>query len=91
MAKQCGIYDPKNACKCSKQINYCIEVDWFKPNELKFADKGLIDAAKQEIETIMSDSAIFLSHPNYFTPDSILKGIKSLLNEGKFPLLTSEN
>jgi RNA polymerase sigma factor (sigma-70 family) len=91
MAKQCGIYDPKNTCRCSKQINYCIEVDWFKPNALKFADKGQINQVKQEIETILNDAAIFHSHPDYLPPKRILINLRSLLDEGKFPLLTSEN
>jgi hypothetical protein len=91
MAKQCGIYNPQNPCRCKKHITYCIEVDWFKPNELKFADKGQIERVKGEIETIMNDAAIFQSHPNYSAPDSILDNIKSLLNNRKFPLLTSDN
>ena len=91
MARQCGIYDPKNPCRCSKQINYCIEVEWFKPESLSFADKGNVKRMKQEIEKAMSDSAIFHSHPNYATPDSILKGIKSLLCNDNFPLLMKEN
>jgi RNA polymerase sigma factor (sigma-70 family) len=91
MAKQCGIYDPKNPCRCKQHINYCIEVDWFKPNALKFANKGRIEEVKQEIETIMNDAVIFQSHPNYLTPDSILDNIKTLLNNGKFSLLTNDN
>lgn len=91
MAKQCGIYDPNNPCRCSKQINYCIEVDWFKPNSLKFADKGQVEQTKQEIEAIMNDAAIFQSHPNYYAPNQILDNIKTLLNNGKFSLITNEN
>jgi RNA polymerase sigma factor (sigma-70 family) len=91
MAKQCGIYDPKNACRCSKQISYCMEVDWFQPTKLKFADKGQVNNTKQEIEMIMNDSAIFQSHPNYNAPENILNQIKILLHSGKFPLLTSKN
>jgi RNA polymerase sigma factor (sigma-70 family) len=91
MAKQCGIYDHKNPCRCKQHINYCIEVDWFKPTALKFADKGQINQAKQEIETILNDAAIFHSHPDYISPNRILDNIKSLLNSGGFSLLTSEN
>jgi RNA polymerase sigma factor (sigma-70 family) len=91
MAKQCGIYDPKNSCRCKQHINYCIEVDWFKPNSLKFADKGEVAQVKKEIETIMDDTAIFQSHPNYSTPKSILDNIKLLLNNANFTLLTRDN
>jgi RNA polymerase sigma factor (sigma-70 family) len=91
MAKQCGIYDPKNPCRCKQHINYCIEVDWFEPNALKFADKGEVEQVKQEIETIMNDAAIFQSHPKYSTPDDILYNIKALLNNGKFTLLANDD
>lgn len=91
MAKQCGIYDPNNPCRCKQQINYCIEVDWFKPKNLKFADKGQVNQAKREIESIMDDAAIFQSHPNYNPPDQILDNIKTLINNGKFNLLTSDH
>ena len=91
MAKQCGIYDPRNPCRCKQHINYCIEVDWFQPNALKFADKGQVKQVKQEIETILQDAAIFHSHPDYTPPGNILVNIKSLLNTGKFPLLMSDN
>ena len=91
MARQCGIYDPKNPCRCKKQISYCIEVDWFKPNALKFADKGKVEVVRNEIELIMNEAAIFQSHPDYVPPHKILDNIKSLLYNGEFTLLSSGN
>jgi RNA polymerase sigma factor (sigma-70 family) len=88
MAKQCGLFDPNNPCRCSKHISYCIEVDWFQPNKLKFADKGQVDKTKQEIEMIMNDSAIFQSHPNYNAPNEILDNIKTLFKSGQYDILT---
>ena len=85
MARQCGIYDHKNPCRCSQHINYCVEVDWFKPDKLKFADKGSVVKMKNEIETFMSDTAIFHSHPDYKTPDTVLEGVRQLLDSGRFP------
>ncbi len=91
MARQCGIYDPQNSCRCSQHITYCIKVDWFKPDKLNFADKGQVGQVKQEIETIMDDAAIFKSHPNYSVPKRVLNNIRSLVNNGKFTLLTNDN
>ncbi|MGD1843022.1 MAG: RNA polymerase sigma factor [Thermonemataceae bacterium] len=90
MAQQCGLFDPTNPCRCAKHITYSIKVDWFKPNKLKFADKGKVETTKLEIETLMNDTAIFQSHPDYHTPENILDGVKSLLDSGKFPLLTED-
>ncbi len=87
MAKQCGLYDPANPCRCAQHINYCIEVDWFQPHQLKFADKGEVDQTKSEVEMIMNDVAIFHSHPNYTAPKAVLSAVKLLLKSEKYPTL----
>lgn len=88
MARQCGLYNPKNSCRCASQINYCIDVDWFKPGQLQFADKGDTAQAKREIETILDEVAIFQSHPEYRAPASLLDKVKLRLTSGDFPKMT---
>jgi len=90
MGQQCGLYNTANPCRCKKQINYCVAVKWFAPGQLKFADKGKINAAKQEIEMAMNDAAIFSSHPDYVAPKAALNALKALLKGGKLPLLTGK-
>ncbi|MEO1256674.1 MAG: RNA polymerase sigma factor, partial [Bacteroidota bacterium] len=60
MSNQCGLFNPKNPCRCKKQINYSIAVSWFDPKNLNFANEGLL-RAKNEIEFFMDEVAIFHS------------------------------
>ena len=80
MAQNCGIYDPGNACRCRKQINYSIEVVWFDPQNLNFADKGVdIERATEEVDAFIDEVAIFHSHPEYKVPAKVYDRIKSLI------------
>jgi RNA polymerase sigma factor (sigma-70 family) len=90
MGKNCGIYDEANSCRCSKQINYDLEINRINPNQLLFADKGTIMKSLKEVENIGKDIAIFQSHPHYTTPTTILDKIKSLFNSGQYGILTEK-
>ena len=90
MAQNCGIYDPKNACRCAKQISYSLDVSWFSRDKLNFADKGKevdIVEAKEEVEAFIDEVALFHTHPNYKVPDLIFEKIKSLLANQKHSFL----
>jgi RNA polymerase sigma factor (sigma-70 family) len=89
MSKNCGIYNEKNACRCTKQINYDLDIKRVNPKQLLFADKGTIKQTINEVENIGKDIAIFQSHPNYLTPNKILENIKRLFNSGKYNILTN--
>jgi RNA polymerase sigma factor (sigma-70 family) len=88
MSKNCGIYDVKNPCRCSKQINYDLKIQRVNPKQLLFADKGTVRQSVNEIESISKDIAIFQSHPNYDVPSKILDNIKELFSSGKYNILT---
>jgi RNA polymerase sigma factor (sigma-70 family) len=90
MGKNCGIYDEKNMCRCTKQINYDLDIKRINPKQLLFADKGIIKQTINEVESIGKDIAIFQCHPNYSTPNTILDKIKSLFKSGQYPILTDK-
>jgi RNA polymerase sigma factor (sigma-70 family) len=87
MSKNCGIYDETNPCRCTKQINYDLEIKRVNPKQLLFADKGTIKQTINEVESIGKDIAIFQSHPNYMTPNTILENLKLLFNSEKYNIL----
>jgi RNA polymerase sigma factor (sigma-70 family) len=89
MSNNCGIYDTKNSCRCSKQINYDLTINRVNPKHLLFADKGQVAKTVSEIENIGQDIMIFQSHPNYNTPQTILTNIKSLIDSGKYSVLSN--
>jgi RNA polymerase sigma factor (sigma-70 family) len=89
MSNNCGIYDTKNNCRCSKQINYDLAINRVHPKKLLFADKGQVAKTVSEIENIGQDIMIFQSHPSYNTPKTILTNIKNLIDSGKYSVLSN--
>ena len=89
MSDNCGIYDGKNPCRCSKQINYDLDIQRVNPKQLLFADKKAVRQSIIEIESISKDIAIFQSHPDYAVPNKILDNIKELFSKGKYDILTT--
>jgi RNA polymerase sigma factor (sigma-70 family) len=87
MGKNCGIYDETNHCRCTKQINYDLEIKRVNSTQLLFANKGFVNQTVKEVENIANDIAIFQSHPDYLTPDNNLDKIKKLFNSGKYTIL----
>ena len=90
MSRNCGIYDEKNSCRCTKQINYDLDIKRINPKQLLFADKGTVQKTVSELENIGKDIAIFQSHPNYSIPNKILDNIKGLFKSGEYPILTDK-
>ena len=89
MSNTCGIYNPKNPCRCSKQINYDLTINRIDPDRLLFADKGTVSKTIVEIEQIGQDIAIFQSHPIYRTPQAVLANIRSLITSGKYAIFSN--
>jgi RNA polymerase sigma factor (sigma-70 family) len=88
MSSHCGIYDEKNPCRCSKQINYDLKINRINPQNLLFADKGTVKKMVNEVENISQEVSIFQSHPTYIVPDTVLTYIKQLFDSGKYDILT---
>lgn len=82
MNGNCGIYNPKNPCRCKKQIRYSIAVGWFDPKQPTFSNLK-IQQAKNEIDQFMDEVAIFHSQPIYKTPQVVFQEIKGLMDMGK--------
>ena len=90
MSRNCGIYEEKNICRCTKQINYDLDIKRINPKQILFADKGTVQKTVSELENIGKDIAIFQSHPNYSIPNKILDNIKGLFKSGQYPILTDQ-
>jgi RNA polymerase sigma factor (sigma-70 family) len=90
MNKNCGIYNESNTCRCTKQINYDLEIKRINPKQFLFANKGSIQQSIKEVENIAKDIVIFQSHPFYATPYKILDKIKNLFNSEQYQILTKK-
>lgn len=88
MAQHCGLYHPKNPCRCAQQISYSLAIGWFDPKNLNFVklEKGIMEA-KEKIDTFMDEVAIFHTHPEYSTPGRVLDNIRDLLDNADYAFL----
>lgn len=83
MSNQCGIFDPKNPCRCSKQITYSLTVNWFQKDRLNFASESYLREQTKEVDRLIDEVAIFQSHPSYKVPPSMLEKVKKLISHKK--------
>ncbi|MEM9328001.1 MAG: sigma factor [Bacteroidota bacterium] len=85
MSSHCGLYHEQNPCRCSKQISYSLEAQWFSKDQLNFMSKDHIQQQAQKVDHFIDEVAIFHSHPTYRMPVDVLEKTKELLsNKGDF-------
>ncbi len=95
MESKCGLVDPKNPCRCEKQLGYKVLHEKLAPNRLLFAGKPLIPAGGEvdvrkgmlDLQEIDRTVALYRDLPEYAVPETLLEAIKQLLNSGKFEIL----
>ncbi|HEX6480360.1 MAG TPA: sigma-70 family RNA polymerase sigma factor [Ktedonobacteraceae bacterium] len=95
MESECGLVDPKNPCRCEKQLGYKVLHEKLASNRLLFAGKPLIpmdgevDVRKGmlDLQEIDRTVALYRDLPEYAVPETLLEAIKQLLNSGKFEIL----
>lgn len=94
----CGLVNPANPCRCSRQARATLKVGKLKAGQqLPFAQHPTLPAAtisptvaSQELATLDRVAAIFRSHPNYAAPTTFIAEMKRLLTSNQFHLLNTE-
>lgn len=81
MSGHCGLYNPSNPCRCSKQIHYDLEIGRIQKDNLRFADGKNVEPEQlvEQVETALDAVSIFRSHPSYSPPAAITKAIRQTL------------
>ncbi|HEY6176780.1 MAG TPA: sigma-70 family RNA polymerase sigma factor [Kofleriaceae bacterium] len=88
----CGVYDPANPCRCSRQVACAVERGILDRSELSFSahpvrpPRAAIERATDEV-TEMFRVAQLLRHPDYRAPDAMVARIRSLLDARRLELL----
>jgi len=95
----CGIINPANSCRCSKQLGPSINAKILHPDRLLFAGHPTRFSASypqerprevQELETLDRVAALYRSHPNYAAPKTFVTAMKQLLTSDSFTVLHSK-
>ena len=93
MRSWCGVFDPANPCRCSRQVACAIERGIVDRSELAFAahpvrpPRAAVERATDEL-TGLFRVAQTLRHPDYRAPDALVETIRSLLDARRLELLS---
>jgi hypothetical protein len=79
METNCGIAQPKNKCRCKKQICHCVSASRVNPKKLLFATNGedieLLECINSADDTVK----LFQTNPDYEIPEKAVEELKHIL------------
>lgn len=91
MTGKCGLVQPRNACRCSKQISYAVETGWLDPSRLWFTrqsekvsepDACIRQSADTEIDDFIDN--LFQNLPAYADdPELFLSRLRRAITSGR--------
>ncbi len=73
----CGVYNPKNSCRCKKRINSAINCHRIIKTNLNFADK--IELYNDEMEELNSMAGIYRNHGTFKSQKELVAQINKLV------------
>jgi RNA polymerase sigma factor (sigma-70 family) len=79
MQANCGIVQPKNNCRCKKQIDHCISTNKINRNKLLFATSGEDFDLLKKINLAEDAVKLFHTNPAYEMPEYEIKELKRIL------------
>ncbi|MFH4966427.1 sigma-70 family RNA polymerase sigma factor [Gaetbulibacter sp. M235] len=77
----CGVYNPKNNCRCNKRINSAISCGRITRSNLFFADK--IEAYNDEMEELNSMTGIYQNHGKFISQSDFFEQLNEILTTKK--------
>lgn len=95
MRRQCGVFDPANACRCEHVAAGAAASGLFSRESLLFAvhprraPSPAVQRATQEMTGLMRVAEIIRDDPEYATPDALIARLRALLSSDRLQLLRS--
>jgi RNA polymerase sigma factor (sigma-70 family) len=89
---RCGIFDPKNSCRCEKQVASAMERGQLIREELLYArhprrsSEAAVERCTDEVDDLLRAASV-LRHPDYAAPPGLLIRIRSLVLSERLELL----
>jgi len=93
MRRQCGVFDPANACRCERVAAGAAASGLFSRESLLFAvhprrpPSPAVQRATQEITGLMRVAEVIRDDPEYATPDALIARLRALLSSDRLQLL----
>lgn len=79
MQTNCGIAQPKNNCRCKKQIGHCVSTNKVNPNKLLYARNGEDVRLLESINLADDTVKLFKTNPDYEMPEKEIEELKRIL------------
>jgi hypothetical protein len=89
----CGIYDPANPCRCTKQVSCAIErglvdrADLYLSKERSRPMGPELDRAASEVGDLMRMAEVVRGPSSFLAPERLLESLRELLDSGRLELL----
>lgn len=94
MQNNCGLFNPANACRCARRVDYAQEIGRVDPQNLLFSrevsevlDRASIAERIHEIEEIKRAAAIYRSNQVNATPDGFLERFREFIKSNESEVL----
>ncbi len=75
--KNCGVYNPDNACRCSARINTALKCGRIVKGNLNFVDK--VEVYNEEMEELGSISELYQNHGSFKSKTNFIDKLNELL------------
>ena len=94
LARQCGLADADNPCRCATLAAYHVQKGYLDPENLRFAThacrprcdsdtKGLV----REMDQMAKAARVIRNHPDYAAPGAFVESMKRMIESNRFRLL----
>jgi RNA polymerase sigma factor (sigma-70 family) len=90
----CGVYDQANPCRCAGQVQSAVDRGLLAPEDLYLsrhrarATPASLDRAAGEVQGFQRVAAMMRQHPEYLSPETLLEGLRELLESKHIALLS---
>jgi len=81
MNKNCGVYNPKNPCRCNARINTGIKLGRIKKGNLQFSNQ--IERYNEEMEELCSLTGIYQNHGSFKSKSNFNTQLNQLIASKK--------
>lgn len=79
----CGVYNPKNPCRCEKRISPSVARGRISKSNLQFVGSGKVELFNKEMEELSSLNGIYQNHGDFTSKNSLVKEIRQLISTGR--------
>jgi RNA polymerase sigma factor (sigma-70 family) len=89
----CGVFDPRNPCQCSKQVDAAVARGIVAPDDLYLTkhparpSKSTLDRATDEMTGLLRVAEVMRGPSSYLAPTTLVQGLRELLQSKRLELL----